>query len=48
MSDINTDLPTIPEGLRAALAEVVGEDAVHVERTKVDEYKDSYLSLIHI
>jgi len=42
MSDTGLELPTISEALRAALAEVVGDDAVYVERQKVDEYKDAY------
>jgi 4-cresol dehydrogenase (hydroxylating) len=36
------DLPTIPDAMVRGLAAIVGEDAVHVERTKVDEYKDAY------
>ncbi|HWL01951.1 MAG TPA: FAD-binding oxidoreductase [Microbacteriaceae bacterium] len=42
MSDTGVELPTIPEELRRALVDVVGEDAVYVEREKVDEYKDAY------
>jgi len=42
MTEQAVDLPTIPEAMVADLAAVVGDDAVYIERSKVDEYKDAY------
>ncbi len=36
------ELPTIPDAMVRELAAVVGQEWVHVERTKVDEFKDEY------
>jgi len=35
-------LPAIPETVRRELAAVVGDEWVHIERSKVDEFKDAY------
>tara|TARA_R110002020_G_scaffold65413_40_gene172886 strand:- start:1812 stop:3392 length:1581 start_codon:yes stop_codon:yes gene_type:complete len=42
MSAAAMDLPTIPTEMVRELAAVVGEDAVYIERQKVDEFKDAY------
>ncbi|WP_416979630.1 FAD-binding oxidoreductase [Streptomyces sp. T028] len=42
MTDATTHLPTLPDELVRELAAVVGDDSLHVERTKVDEFKDAY------
>lgn len=42
MNEITVDLPTIPEQMIDELAAVVGEDSIHIEREKVDEFKDPY------
>ena len=40
--DSAVDLPSIPESVQRELTEVVGDDWVHIERPKVDEFKDAY------
>lgn len=42
MNNLAVDVPTIPDEMIRELAAVVGKDSVHVERAKVDEFKDPY------
>ena len=42
MREITVDLPTLSDEMVRRLVAVVGEDSVHVERPKVDEFKDEY------
>jgi 4-cresol dehydrogenase (hydroxylating) len=42
MRDVPADPPTVPEAMVRELAAVVGEDAVLVERARVDDFKDAY------
>ncbi|MCX6501465.1 MAG: FAD-binding oxidoreductase [Microbacterium sp.] len=44
MTDAQTTLglPAIPDELVAALIDVVGRDGVHVDRARIDEFKDAY------
>ncbi|MFJ8112025.1 FAD-binding oxidoreductase [Streptomyces sp. NPDC096132] len=42
MTDATLHLPTLPDELVRELVAVVGDDSLHIERTKVDEFKDSY------
>ena len=42
MTDVTTDLPTIPAEVVAALETVVGDAAVSVERTVLREFTDAY------
>lgn len=42
MTDVTWDLPTLPDEMVRELTAVVGADSVHIERPKVDEFKDAY------
>ncbi|WP_416979835.1 hypothetical protein [Streptomyces sp. T028] len=43
MTDATTHLPTLPDDLVRELVAVVGDDSLHIERTKVDEFQGRLL-----